>query len=434
MARKKEQEAETESQPAEDSKPEVAIEHWPLTRLKPYKRNAKNHPPDQIALLAKIIEKHGFDVPIVVDKKGVIIKGHGRWLAAKTLGLPTVPVIVRDLDAARASEARIADNRVGETGWDFDVLVADVVGNLRDGLDPDLIGFSLEQLGLEMNAEGDVLQTGEVDVDAPIHTPTIEDEAPPVPKKAKTKLGQIWQLGAHRLVCGDSGSEQVWAALMNGDKARLIATDPPYGVAYTKTKAGMIDEGWADIKNDELQGRELQVFLEGVFKTLAVHLDKAAWYLWHACLTEGYFSAAAAAADVFLHRQIIWVKPNFILTRSGMYHWRHEPCFYGWIRGQQPPWYGPKNQSSIWEIPHDERKRVHPTQKPVELFAIPMRNHLQPGEVCVEPFGGSGSQIIAAEQLGVSCRVAELAPEYCDVIIERWQNLTGGKAKILGTI
>lgn len=413
------------------------IQSWLVSRVKPYARNAKRHPPEQIEYIAALIKEHGFDQPIVVDAKGVIIKGHGRLLAAKRLGMSEVPVIVRDLPAGVAAAARMGDNRVGEFGWDIPMLTGDVVAHLSDpGFKLELTGFTLSSLGLEADeATGEVVQTGNFDeeeIERAPPTPVVEDEAPPLPKKATSKLGQVWQLGAHRLACMDSGDPATWETLMCGDKAKLLATDPPYGVAYTKTKVGMINEDWGDIKNDDLQGKALQEFLERVFKACLPHLDRAAWYLWHACLTEGFFSAAAAAAaDVFLHRQIVWVKPHLILTRSGMYHWKHEPCFYGWIRGQQPAWYGPKNQTSIWEIPHDDKKRVHPTQKPLEVFAIPIRNHLQQGEVCIEPFAGSGSQLIAAEQLGVSCRAAELAPEYCDVIIERWQNLTGGKAKLV---
>jgi DNA modification methylase len=148
-------------------------------------------------------------------------------------------------------------------------------------------------------------------------------------------------------------------------------------------------------------------------------LDNAAWYIWHAQLTQGYFSAAAAA-DVSIHRQIIWAKPTFNLTRSGMYHWSHEPCFYGWQKGKQPAWYGAKNQRSVWEIDKAGRGSFHPTQKPTEIFAIPMRNHLRKGEVCAEPFAGSGSQIVAAESEGVHCYAMEISEAYCEGIIRRY--------------
>lgn len=260
----------------------------------------------------------------------------------------------------------------------------------------------------------------------------VDEDAGPAapPKTPQTKRGDLWTLGTHRLLCGDSSDEADVKRLMNGDRAKLLATDPPYGVDYSKTKDGIPRSGfkthtedWGDIANDDLRDRALQEFLEGVFRAAVAHAIEpaAAWYLWHAHLTQGFF----AAANVVLHRQIIWKKPGFVLTRSGMYHWSHEPCFFGWIKGNQPPWYGEKNQRSIWEIGRDAVDAVHPTQKPVELFAIPMRNHTRPSEICYEPFAGSGTQIIAAEQLGRRCFAMELEPRYCDVICARFAKLTG---------
>lgn len=256
----------------------------------------------------------------------------------------------------------------------------------------------------------------------------VEIEEPPTPEPPKvpvTKLGDVWEMGAHRLVCGDSTSTEVTALACGGDQASLYATDPPYGVAYNdETGAGTRDT----IANDENDGEKLQGFLEAVFRASGPSLRlNAAWYLWHAQLTQGFFAAAAAAAGLLIHRQIIWVKPSLVLGH-GDYHWRHELCFYGWRSGHRCPWYGDRKQTSVWEIGREDTT-PHPTQKPVEVFARPMLFNTLKGELCLEPFGGSGSQLIAAEQTERRSATIEFEPKWCDVIIERWENLTGGKAK-----
>lgn len=264
------------------------------------------------------------------------------------------------------------------------------------------------------------------------------EEIPEPPKKPTTKPGEVWCLGDHVLVCGDAADAKSMAAAMGSSKARLYNTDPPYGVSLGGAKAGMAgfekNQVQKPVQGDDRRDDALQAFLETVFRNVTPHLDRAAWYLWHAHMTQGFFAAAAAAAaDVILHRQIIWSKPGLVFTRSGMYHWQHEPCFFGWVKGQQPEFYGRRNQTTVWECGAGGGG-LHATQKPVELFAIPMRNHTLIGDVCLDTFAGSGSQIIAAEQLSRSCRALEIEPAYCDVIIERWQNVSGGKAKRVGSI
>ena len=268
----------------------------------------------------------------------------------------------------------------------------------------------------------------------------VEDVAPEPPAKPTTKPGDLYRLGHQRLLCGDSTKPEDVARVMSGAKAVLLDTDAPYGVDYTKVKDGIPGSGFTkiqarvgSIENDDLvDGPALQAFLERMIRAALPHLRKtAAFYFWHPMLTQGTFfaAAAAAAADILIHRQIIWVKPHMVLTRSGQYHWRHELAFYGWIRGHPPPWYGDKSQTSVWDLSHDGKDRVHPTQKPIELFARPLRNHSRAGEVCYEPFSGSGSQLIAAEQLGRRCYAIEIDPRYCDVAVARWETLTGKKAK-----
>jgi len=296
------------------------------------------------------------------------------------------------------------------------------------GLEPgDLEGIFNEDELADILGEG---EAEEDDFDAEKHLASIE-----VPK---AKRGELYLLGEHRLLCGDSTSAEDVARLMNGERGVLMNTDPPYGIDYVALKKGMPGFKFsnkvanADIENDDkTTGAALQEFLEAAIRTAVPHLaDDCAFYLWHPMLTQGTFfaaAAAAAAADILIHRQIIWVKPNFVLTRSGMYHWKHELCFFGWRRGNQPPWYGEKNQTSVWELGRDDGN-AHPTQKPVALFAPPIHNHTKSGEIVYEPFAGSGSQIIAAEQTGRRCYAMEIEPKYIDVIVERWQQLTGKTA------
>ena len=286
----------------------------------------------------------------------------------------------------------------------------------------------------------------ELRADVPAAQPTAgltdPDAIPEPPADPITKPGDLWIMGEHRLLCGDSTKAECVEAVMQGDKAGLMNTDPPYGINYDPQTTCDADNAvhgtnrvsrFEAIQNDSLDGAQLQAFLESCIRAAVPFLKPtAAFYLWHPMLTEGtFFAAAAAAADIAIHRQIIWVKPHFIFGR-GDYHWQHELCFYGWVRGNRPPFYGDRNQSSVWPC-GQERGKDHPAQKPVELFTIPIRNHLKPGEVCYEPFCGSGSQIIAAEQCGVKCRAIEIEPRYVDVAVRRWQNFTGKRAVLEAT-
>lgn len=267
----------------------------------------------------------------------------------------------------------------------------------------------------------------------------VEDEVPEPPAEPITKRGQLWILGENRLLCGDATKADEVARLMNGERAGLMNTDPPYGISFDNAALGETRREYTAITNDDLADEKLQAFLESCFRIATSYaLEKnAAWYLWHAHLTQGYFAAAAAAANVVLHRQIIWVKPRLILGR-GNYHWKHEPCFMGWVDGCQPPDYGEgageRTQTTVWEIDGvntaERREYEHATPKPIRLFAIPMIKHLKPGEIAFEPFAGSGPQIIAATQLGRRCFAMDIEPRYTDVCIARWEKLTGHKATL----
>jgi len=428
-------------------KDELKIEYVPLDQVQKWPRNPKNHDLDT---LEKSISRFGFVQPVIVDgESNRLVAGHGRLeallrmrqaggnppkrvLVDKASGAWLIPVLsgVKFASEADAEAYLIADNRIVELGgWDTNLLT-DMLQELTSD------SFKLEGVGFDLKMIEDMIETQRRET---IGDEVVEDgDAPALPITPVTKIGDLWKLGDHVLCCGDCTDSSVVDRLMKGRKAILMATDPPYGVAYhAENRSFSVSDRksipkWDEIENDEKTGENIQPFLEGAFCVAAtVALDlHAAWYLWHAQLTQGFFAAAAAAANLLLHRQIIWVKPSLLLGH-GDYHWRHELCFYGWVQGNRPPFYGGRSQSTVWEITHDTSSinRIHPTQKPLELFAIPIRNHTRPGEICYEPFGGSGSCLIAAEQLGRSCLCVEISPAYCDVIVERWQNLTGKKAK-----
>lgn len=420
------------------------IEMVPLGELAAWPRNPKTH---DVAALSRSVDRFGFVSPLIVDERTRrLVAGHGRLDALKALrdagkepparvqrredGEWLVPVVrgIAFNSDAEAEAYVLADNRLSEIGgWDGELL-GTIIEDLPDDL-AEIAGFDEDFVP----PEPEVVEPEPKEIDDP---GAVEPK-----QEAVARLGDVWVLGEHRLMCGDSTDGGAVAVLMDGQKAKLLATDPPYGVDYSKTKDGIPRSGfsnhqelWGDIENDGLTGAELQPFLESVFRAALPHLDRAAWYLWHAHLTQGFFAAAAAAAaNVILHRQIIWKKPGFVLTRSGMYHWSHEPAFYGWVKGEQPEWYGPKNQSSVWEVGRDTDRGYHPTQKPIELFEIPMRNHTRVGDVCYEPFSGSGSQLIAGEHLSRRVFAMEIEPRYVDAAIRRWQKATGKTAMLAGT-
>lgn len=403
------------------------IESLPTADLVPYARNARTHSDAQVEQIAASIQEFGFTNPILIGADNGIIAGHGRVMAALRLGLERVPCVrLWHLTETQRRAYVLADNRLAlDAGWDEELLALELSALRADDFDLDLLGFDAREI--EDLLDGSTGTDGQTDPDA------VPEPLP----EAISKPGDVWVMGGHRLMCGDSGNADAVATLMAGERAVMMQTDPPYGVSHVATKDGIprsgfsnMAERWEHIKNDDLQDEALQDFLFGAFRTARdiALCENAAWYLWHAYLTQGFFAAAAAAAaDVLLHRQIIWRKPSFVLTRSGMYHWQHEPCFYGWRRGHPPPWYGDKSQTSVWEIGRD-RDAVHPTQKPVALWQPGISNHTRQGEILYEPFSGSGSQIIAAEQTGRRCYAMDLSPQYVDVAVRRWQQFTGRQA------
>jgi DNA modification methylase len=400
------------------------IEHLATDSLIPYARNSRTHAEGQVAQLAASMRAFGFTNPVLIDEKGVIIAGHGRIMAAKQAGLDTVPCIrLTHLSDAQKRALVIADNKLAlNAGWDEKMLALEMRDLMAEGFDVGLTGFDLPDID-ELIAGLDAMPEGNTDA----------DDAPAVQEVAVSRPGDVWVLGKHRVMCGDSTKANDVSTLMNGEQAMLMQTDPPYGVDYANDERPNPGVAKPRVANDDLlEGAKLQEFLEAAIRAALPHLDKhAAFYLWHPMLTQGTFFAAAAAADILIHRQIIWAKPVLLLGR-GDYHWKHELCFYGWVRGNRPPFYGQRNQTTVWEIAsvsQAERKEMnHATPKPVAIWLPPIDNHTRAGELMYEPFSGSGSQIIAAEQTGRRCYAMELSPNYVDVAVRRWQQFTGRTA------
>ncbi len=411
------------------SDPAVFCAHTELVeteKLIPNPKNPNRHPQPQIKLLAKIIRAQGWRNSIVVSKRsGFVIKGHGRLEAAKLLECEKVPVDFQCYDSEAAEWAdMLADNRLAELAEaDNDELKA-LIKELEGKIDLDLTGFDEDSLD-------DLLKRlGTSEGDASTVTP------PPV--TPFTKTGDLYELGNHRLLCGDSTQAEDVRRVMNGERAILFATDPPYLVGYDGTnhpgKRPKTNTDWSETygatwdeadsdQNNELYDRFIKV-------AVAEAIDpNAAWYCWHASRRQRMVEEAWEKNGAFVHQQIIWAKPNRpILTRS-WYLWAHEPCFFGWIKGKKPPKETSDYERSVWEIEglNNDERPDHPTPKPLECFALPMRQHTKKGGLCFEPFSGSGSQLIAGEQLGRRVYGLEISPAYCDVIVQRWLNLGEGR-------
>ncbi|MBW7851035.1 MAG: site-specific DNA-methyltransferase [Rhodospirillales bacterium] len=410
-----------------------AIETWPLSRLQPYARNAKVHDPDQVARIAASMAEFGWTVPCLVAEDGELIAGHGRILAATQLGLTEAPVIVLGhLTGEQRRAYRIADNKLTELGsWDEALLSAELQGLLADDFDLSLVGF----------ADGELDKLLAFDPGTDGEDGGAGGSAPPVtipepPRNPASCSGDLWILGDHRLLCGNSTRREDVRRLMNGERAVLFATDPPYLVDYDGSNHPTRNKDWSHSYgvtwDDSSQGAELYDGFIAAAVAEAITED-AAWYCWHASRRQAMLEACWEKAGAFVHQQIIWVKDRGVLTRSH-YLWKHEPCFMGWIKGRRPPKVAEETLPSTWEMPSfakDERPD-HPTPKPLDAFGIPMRQHVARGGLCYEPFSGSGSQIMAGEANGRRVFALEISPAYVDVAVERWQAGTGREAVLDG--
>ena len=407
------------------------IEAWPLERLRPYAQNAKTHGPDQVARIAASIAEFGWTVPVLVADDGEVIAGHGRILAATELGLTEAPVIVLGhLTEAQRRAYRIADNKLTELGgWDEALLSAELKELLADEFDLSLTGIEdgeLDRLLREVETGGASGEAGGV-------PPII---VPEPPRNPVSRTGDLWILGEQRLLCGDSTKGEDVRRLMNGERAVLFATDPPYLVDYDGSNHPTRNKDWSasygTTWDDSSQGAELYDGFIAAAIAEAITED-AAWYCWHASRRQGMLEACWEKAGAFVHQQIIWVKDRGVLTRSH-YLWKHEPCFMGWVRPHRPPKVADETLASTWQLPsfHRDDRPDHPTPKPLDCFGIPMRQHVARGGLCYEPFSGSGSQIMAGEANGRRVFAMEISPAYVDVAVERWQAETGRAAVLDG--
>jgi len=391
----------------------------PVGDLAPYAANARTHTDEQIAQIVASIEEFGFTNPILAGSDGVIIAGHGRLLAAQRLGLDKVPVITLDhLSEAQRRALVIADNKIAENaGWDEDLLRAELQALQEMDFDLDLVGFSdaeLDDLLGDLEAEA----LGEVEG---------EDDVPETPEDPVSRPGDLWILGNHRLLCGDSTVVTDVDRVLGTVKPLLMVTDPPYGVEYDpswRNQAGAAKTRRTGkvLNDDRADWREAWALFPG---------DVA--YVWHGALHATTVAESLMASGFTIRSQIIWAKDRLVLSR-GDYHWQHEPCWYAVKKTGKGHWAGDRKQTTLWQITNKDQdaETVHGTQKPVECMRRPILNNSSPGQAVYEPFMGSGTTLIAAETTGRVCLGIELNPAYVDVAVERWQQLTGETATLEG--
>ncbi len=402
--------------------PAAQVEMWQATDLVPYANNARQHPPEQIDQIAASMERFGFTIPMLVAEDGTIIAGHGRLMAAAQLGLAEVPVMVaRGWSEEDRRLYTLADNRLAEIAeWDPEMLRIEI-GELREDFgieDFDLVGFSAEDLA-------DMLPDALIDTTGGLTDP---DDVPEVPETPITRPGDVWVLGPHRLLCGDSTVATDVEKVLNGVTPLLMCTDPPYGVDY--------DPGWRNeagaaktkrtgkvLNDDRADWREAWALFPG---------DVA--YVWHGALHAATVAESLEVCGFAIRSQIIWAKERLVLSR-GDYHWQHEPAWYAVKKSGKGHWAGDRKQTTLWRIPSKDQdaQTVHGTQKPVDCMRRPIENNSSPGQAVYEPFMGSGTTLIAAEMSGRVCHGIELNPAYVDVAVQRWQDFTGKTAVLEGT-
>lgn len=398
---------------------QLEVTYRKVEDLIPYARNARTHSDEQVARIAASIKEFGWTNPIIIDGENGIVAGHGRTLAARKLGLTEVPCIeLKNLTETQKRAYILADNRLAlDAGWDNEMLALEL-GDLKDaGVDLELTGFSDEELD-------ELLATPTESADGD------EDEAPEPQEDPVSKRGDVWILGAHRVMCGDSCSADDISKLFGSTgggtpTVSLYLTDPPYNVAY---EGGTKDA--LTIQNDNMEDGQFRQFLVDAFSMAdTVMQPGAVFYIWHAD-SEG-FNFRGACRDVGwpIRECLIWAKNMFVMGRQD-YQWRHEPCLYGWKEGAAHKWYSDRSQSTVLEFDKPTRNGVHPTMKPVELFRYLIENSSKKGDVIFDSFGGSGTTLIASEETGRVARLMELDPRYVDVIVKRWQEMTGKEATL----
>jgi len=389
------------------------LERWPIEKLTPYARNTRTHTPAQIDAIAASIKEWGWTMPVLADEDGTLIAGHARIQAAQKLGIAEVPVMLaKGWPEAKRRAYVIADNQLAikGSGWDFELLASEIEGLGDDGFDLSLLGFNEDELAnlLAEKTEGLV----------------DPDDIPEAPANPVSVLGDVWLLGKHRIVCGDSTDADCVAACLNGVTPHLMVTDPPYGVEY--------DADWRNHTGDKGRtGRAVGKVLND---------DNADWseawalfpgdvaYIWHAGNMAHIVAESLVSNDLHIRAQIIWNKSNMVISR-GDYHPKHEPCWYAVRKGKTGHYVGGRKQTTVWDIDKPQKSETgHSTQKPVECMKRPIENNSSAGQAVYEPFSGSGTTIIAGEMTGRAIHAIELNPAYVDVAVKRWQDFTGQQA------
>lgn len=383
-----------------------------IEKLVPYVNNARTHNPQQILKLRSSLREFGFINPIIIDREYNVIAGHGRILAAKEESIKEVPCVFVDyLTPAQKKAYILADNRMAmDAGWDEELLRVEIESLQGADFDVALTGFDEKDIAELFEGDDGDTQEDDFDVDGELKNPPV------------SKGGDVWLLGKHRLVCGDSTKEETYVTLMDGKKANLVVTDPPYNVNY--------EGGAGKIKNDNMDNDKFYQFLLDAFRNMEkVMAADGSIYVFHAD-TEGLnFRKAFSEAGFYLSGTCIWKKQSLVLGRSP-YQWQHEPCLYGWKKKGKHQWYSDRKQTTIWEFDKPKKNGDHPTMKPIPLIAYPIKNSSMSNCIVLDPFGGSGSTLIACEQLGRICHTIELDEKYCDVIIKRYIEQVGSAENV----
>jgi DNA modification methylase len=389
------------------------VEHWPLDRLIPYARNARTHSEDQVAQIAASIVEFGWLNPVLVDDAGNVIAGHGRLLAARKLGLDSVPVIrAFHLTPAQVRAYRLADNRLAElSGWNEEMLAAELAALRDEDVDLGLLGFDDAEIDRLLAEPGEELGAA--------------DEAPDPPADPISRPGDLWMCGQHKVLCGDATVLADIEAVLAGELADLCFTDPPYNVNYANSADQKKRAKNRPILNDALGQQFGELLYDACVNILTV--TKGAVYICMSSSELDVLQKAFRAAGGHWSTFVIWAKNTFTLGRSD-YQRQYEPILYGWKDGVDHYWCGTRDQGDVWFIDKPAKNDLHPTMKPVELVERAVRNSSKTRDVVLDPFGGSGTTLIAAERTGRRARVLELDPKYVDVAVQRWQNLTGGSA------
>ena len=386
----------------------------PLGKLVPYVNNARTHSPEQLAKLRSSLREFGFINPVIIDRDFNVIAGHGRIAAAKEEGITEVPCVFVDyLTEAQKKAYILADNRMAlDAGWDEELLRIEIESLQGADFDVSLTGFGEDEIADLFSGDGEKdVKDDDFDLSAALE------------KAAFVERGDIWTVGRHRLMCGDATSAEDVSALMDGKKANLIVTDPPYNVAF-KSGSGL------SIQNDSMENGEFYTFLYNSFQNMAEHLEKGgAAYVFHAD-TEGLnFRKAFVDAGFHLAGVCIWVKNSLVLGRSD-YQWQHEPVLYGFLKNGKHPWYSDRKQTTIWNYDKPKRNKNHPTSKPLDLLGYPICNSSQENAIVLDAFGGSGSTLMACEQTNRICFMCELDEKYASVILRRYVKDTGDSENV----